>query len=606
MAQKRRQDGINIETSTAGWWGGADSGFLPWLILDTQYQWAVNVVNRGGVIQTRPGYKIALTVPSGRFQGLKIFKATKDGSTIGQAMAFAVDGKVYVTPFPLAQPSNWEQYRLKNIQFSPEAKKIYWAIGQKSTQTSSSGLITIVPTYSVLVMQDGTNKAGYYDGVVDAHSDETTGGIPIGTWMTFSGERLWVARDTILLAGDLSDPLAFKERTKIASDFKFNDTITGLANTIGDSRKANIVVFTNQDSDTILSSILDRNTWATTANFRSSLYPNLGCVAGDSIISHSGLLWWYASGGLVNSDSAAAGFLSSRIQYRDTELARSKRNFSDDLSNICSASFENYLLVSVPSGDTYNAHTWALDYAVANNLNREEPPSWQPIWTGIRPVQWTSGIISGRNRIFAASVDYAELGGSVNHIWEAFQSDRTDSYVTTDANNAQVLVQNPIYCEFETKPLGDGIDLKRFSFATADLVEVAGTVNLRVSVAGRNGGYHEISRKKIIANTSSSGVASSDVQAMSAAGVIFRPQNRRIRTEQAPRGVEAQNNIEAYEPNTTSKYHSLLFQWCGRMGLEQITMYTENAPEASVGACEKDETGVNVVTQDGQAFHFDS
>lgn len=603
--QQRRQTGVNLEKSTAGWWDGANSGFMAWLLPDTQYQWAVNIVNRGGYIQTRPGYRVRLTLPEGNLQGCIIFKPTKDGTTVGQSLVFAVDGKVYYSPFPLVQPANWEAFRLKNITFSPTAKQVYWAIGEKSVVTASGGTLQIVPTYSVLVMQDGTSQAAYYDGIINEHTDENKLGVPRGTWMTFSGSRLWVARNATVLASDLSDPLTFKERTTISSDFKFLGEITGLANTVGDNRRSNIVVFTGNDSSMLLSSVVDRNEWATTANFQTTLYPNLGCVSGRSITYHSGLLWWYADGGLVSSDSAAANFLSSRIQYKDIELARSKRNLSEDLSMICASSFENYLLVSVPSGDTLNAHTWALDYAVVNDIHRQGQPAWQPIWTGTRPVEWTSGVIDGSRRIFYASVDYQALGGSFNHIWEAFMPDRTDSYETTDAANTTVLVQNPIYCEFETKPLGDGNDFKRFDYAVMDLVEIGGEVNLKVSVAGTNGGYSEILHKKIIATISSEGVANQDVVQMADAGVTFRLQSRRLKTEMAERGSGAENNVESELPNTTSKYHSLLFQWCGRMGIEQVTFYTENMPETSVGTCEKDEDGLNIVTEDGTAFHFE-
>lgn len=610
--QSRKQSGVNLEKSVAGLWDGANSGLMPWLLPDTQYQWGVNVVNRGGFVQTRPGYKCVLTLPPGNLQGMRIFKPTKDGAVTDQCLVFAVDGKVYYSPFPLVQPSNWEQFRLKNIQFSPTARMVFWCNAEKSTTTSTIGLLSVIPTYAVLLMQDGVNQAAYWDGVINAHSDETKGGIPRGTWMTFSGERAWIARNAIVIASDLSDPLTYNERTKISSDFKFSGQVSAMANTVGDNRRSNIVVFTNNDSSMVLSSVLDRNTWADTLNFQTTLYPNLGCVAGRSIAYINGLLWWYADGGLVASDSAAANFLTSRISYKDVELARSKRNLSEDLSGICAGAFENYLLVSVPSGDRLNAHTWALDYAVANlttnafSTSHPEHASWQPLWTGIRPVEWATDLISGSRRIFTASVDYQELGGSFNHIWEAFQPEREDSFVTTDASGQSVLTKNRIYCELEIKPLGDGIDLKRFDFSILDLVEIGGDVDLKVSVAGSKGAYHEILKTKIIATTSSDGVANQDVVNMANAGVGFMLQSRRKRTEQAPRGVDAQNNVESDLPDTTSKYHSLLLQWCGRMGVEQITMYAEQLPEQSVGTCEKDETGLKVLTTDGQAFGFDS
>ena len=211
--QARSQSGVNNEKSAAGWWDGSHSGFIPFLLPDTMYQWGVNIVNRGGLIQTRPGYKIQLTLPVGQLQGIKIFTPTKDGATTGQCIVFAVAGKVYYAPFingALIQPANWETQRLKNITFSPTAKMVYWAICEKSTVVSSGGNLEIVPTYSVIVMQDGTSNAAYWDGIENGHLDENRQGTPRGTWMTFSGRRLWVARNATVLASDLVDPLKFQ------------------------------------------------------------------------------------------------------------------------------------------------------------------------------------------------------------------------------------------------------------------------------------------------------------------------------------------------------------------------------------------------------------
>lgn len=600
--------GATDEKAGAGWWDGMHSGFNPWLLLDTQYQYAVNVTNRGGYLYTRPGYRVRLTLPSGNLQGVKIFKPTKEGAVATQALVCAVDGNVYYVPFPLVQPTNWEQFKLKNIQFNPSAKNVYWEVTEKNVVASSTGTLSIVPTYSVLMMQDGITAAGYWDGVTNAHLDETKQETPRGTWMVWSGSRLWLARGSKMLAGDLGDPLSFKERVDAATlgDFTFTGEITGVARTIGDNRTSNIVVFTINNSEMLLTSITDREQWTKTTNFQTILYPDLGCVAGRSITNHAGLLWWFAPGGLVNSDSAAASFLSSRIRFRDVELARSKYNLSGDLSGICSASFENFLLCSTPSNDIYNSHTWAMDYAIANDIHREGQPAWAAVWKGTRPVEWANDIIDGSKRIFFASVDYQSLNGSFNHIWEAFMDDHTDSYETVDASNTRTLVQNKIYCEAEMKPLGDGLDYKRFRFLQADLINVGGEVNFKASVAGTRGAYHEIIHKKIIATIDNSGVSSEKLEQLLAQGTTLRLQSRRVTSEEAPYDERAQNNVESDFPDTKDKNFSILFQWCGRMGIEAYRIFTDKVSEKPVGACEDDETGVRCVTEDGQTFLFDN
>lgn len=587
---------------------------MSWLLPDTQYFWGVNVVCRGGIVQTRPGYRLRLTLPSGNLQGVRLFKPNKDGNTINDyCLVFAVDGKVYYCPYPFNQPSSWDNYRLKNIQFKATARNVYWANTEKTLQENEQGQLTIVPTYSVLVMQDGESPAAYWDGVTDGHLNEDAPDLqtPTGSWMAWAGNRLWVVRGRSIIASDLSDPLSFKERTSgpAAGDFLFDDQPTGLASVPGDNRQSNLIVFTNNTSFSLLASILNRDEWATTPNFQSVLYSNLGCISGRSIVSHSGLLWWFAQGGLVASDSVMANFLTSEIKYKDIEMANSKRNMAPDMSNICSASFENYLLVSVPSGDTLNAHTWVMDSASSGDISKEEPPAWNGIWTGIRPVEWVTDFINGQKRIFTASTDYQSLSdGSFNHIWEAFDPSRTDSYEIVDSNNTKTMMQNPIYCSFETKRLGDGMDFKRIRYSEADLVEIGGDVNLRISFGGTRGSYHEILRKKIIATLDGDNVDNDDVRELASRLGKFRVQSRRVIT-QDPSFTFSQNNDCSVESDFTpdrDKAFSLLFQWCGRMGIESVRMYQEVIPERVTGECEENETGINIVTEDGLSFHFDS
>jgi hypothetical protein len=596
--------GVMSEKASAGWWDGMHSGFNPWLLLDTQYQVGVNITNRGGYLYTRPGYRVRLTLPSGNLQGIKIFKPTKDGAVARQTIVFAVDGKVYYSPFPLTQPANWESFRLKNINFNASAKRIYWEIAEKNVIASSTGELSIIPTYSVLMMQDGITAAAFWDGVENRHLNENGANskeTPIGTWMVWSGSRLWLARGSKILAGDLGDPLTFDERIAptTSGDFTFSGEITGLARTIGDNRASNIVVFTLNDSAMLLTSITNRESWTSTQNFQTVLYPDLGCVAGKSIVNHAGLLWWVSPGGLVNTDSAAAAFLSSRIRYRDVEMARSKMNFAGDLSGICSASFENFLLVSTPSDDLLNAHTWAMDWAIANDIHREGQPAWSSIWKGTRPVEWANDNIDGAKRIFFGSIDYQELNGSFNHIWEAFMDDHTDSY-----EQAGALVQNKIYCEAEMKPLGDGLDMKRFRYLEADLVNIGGNVNFKASVAGTRGGYYTLMNRIIIATINNS-AGSNKLDTLLGQGVSLRLQSRRVRSKEAPFDERVQNNVESIFQNTKDKMFSILFQWCGRCGIESYRFYLENISEPAVGTCEGDETGVRVVTEDGQTFLFD-
>lgn len=291
-------------------------------------------------------------------------------------------------------------------------------------------------------------------------------------------------------------------------------------------------------------------------------------------------------------------------------MAQSKKNFAPDISNIACCSYGAYLMVSVPSGDVLNSHTMVLDYAIADEFSQDlAPPAWQGVWTGTRPVEWDTTAIDGSKQVFFASVDYQALEsgpypGSFNHIWQAFTPDRTDSYDLIDDSGAVTTVQNPIYCSFETKQYGDSMDLKKIKFAEIDLVEIGGEVNFHVNYAGSRGGYYNILTKKIIATIDPTGINNVALQQLftTVAGVP-RVQGRRIITSVATVDPTIVSVEDPYD-NTVDKTFSLYMQWCGRAGIESFRLYTEPQPERVTGLCEPDETGYNVLTQDGKSFQF--
>lgn len=597
-----------FEKPAAGFFLGLNSNKLPWLLLDSQYRWGVNIVNRGGIPQTRPGKAARLSLPPGdNLQGMIVFKTRKQGIASRPYCVAAVDGKVYAIPFTddlqLLQPANndYEPFRLPNIEFKPEAKNVYWAIGAQSLAENAGSGLSVIPTTRMLIMQDGESEAAYWDGEIGAHTPD----IPIGTWMKWSGNRLAVAVDNTVVIGDLVNPLSFQERLSglARGDFQFENEITGFANSTAEASQSNLLVFTDVDTTALATSRTDRETWVQ-SGFRTVVFPSVGCAAGRSISLHAGLLWWYSSGGLINSDAAAAAFLTSQLRYRDIEMAKSKRNFAPDISTIASASFENYLLMSVPNGDTLNSQTMVLDYSVADELNGEAPPAWNSVWTGTRPVEWSTITFNGQKRIFFASVDYQELDGSFNRVWEAFQPERADSHETVDADGVRVRQYTPIYCEFESKQYGDGMDLKRFRFAEADLIEMLGDVHLKISYAGTTGGYREVfdQKYKITDNRTDN----EQIQAVFDKYGVFLPQGRRATTQDAEvlSKQEPCSSVETRNTPNVSRAFSFLFQWCGRMGIDAFRMFTAPEPEKSGGGCPQDESGINVLLENGRSIHL--
>jgi hypothetical protein len=511
-------------------------------------------------------------------------------------------------PYPLNPVEDWEQYKLPNIRFNPDAEIVYFEVGEKSANQTTEGNLTRVPSYRVLVMQDGETAAAFWDGEENRHLDQGVGETPIGTWMKSAGNRLWVGKDNAVLAGDLADPLSFRERVDGLGrgDFRFSDTITGMAIFLSDNRQSDLMVFTENETSILKSSILDREAWETTVGFQSILYPNIGCVSGRSITSHSGLLWWYSNGGLVSSDSATTSFLTSQIRYRDVEMARSKVNFSDKINMIAGGSFESYLLMSVPSGDELNSQTMLLDFSIADELLETTPPAWQGVWTGIRPVEWQSDTYLGVRRMFCVSTDYQAIAGetSKNHLWEAFRPERYDSYYQKNLQGGYDLKKNRIYCSVETKTVGDGLDIKTFKYAELDLIEIGDHVNLKVSYYGTRGVYRDIQTKEIEATLDPTRFRSTVLNELFKQETVFRPQTRRIRTQEEINRMDLSDNIQSPLMFNQDKAFGIQVQWCGQMAIESCRIYVDIVEERPNGKVEENESGIKVFLLDGSQYEL--
>jgi len=154
-----------LKKVSTGWIQGVNSVRNPWSLPENQFKWGVNVTVRGGIVQTRPGHKMQLSLPAGNFQGGVLFSSNKqkeaaltqdrdgvitttpakifdvDGSGVVASelsyMVFAVNGNVYFSPFPLVQPSNWEDFRLKNISMSPDVDQFVFALATRSANLST-------------------------------------------------------------------------------------------------------------------------------------------------------------------------------------------------------------------------------------------------------------------------------------------------------------------------------------------------------------------------------------------------------------------------------------------------------------------------------------
>jgi hypothetical protein len=615
------------EKTTAGWIHGINSVRNPWALPEDQLKWGVNVSIRGGIAQTRPGFNMRLSLPAGNFQGGILFSANKqyessqtitvgNTTTVSSAtiynydgssstaeelsyIVFAVSGKVYFAPFPLTQPKSWQSFQLDNISLDSNVDQCVFALGTKSATLSVGGDVSINPAHRIVIIQDGINSPAFWDG-----SDSVGGqssNIPVGTWMSFSGERLWIASKNIVLASDLGDPLSWTERvTGIGrGDFSFPRPITGMISYVGQNTDTRLVVFTDRATYSLASGILDRTQWPSTQNFQNTLFPTVGCVAGKSIAFQAGQMWWYSQGGLVAADVAAASYLSSQVLYKDVEMARAKLYMAPDPSKITATAFENYLLYSIPYLEPVNSATMVLDYAAASEWSQQKVPAWCGVWTGIRPIEWTTGFVDSQPRCFAFSVDYAATAdGSYNSLWEPFSQDRVDTYLDIQQDGSSLSRHNRIYCQMETALLGDGMDYKQFAYAELDCTQIGGTVDVKVSFRGSKGSYQSILSSRLLAVTDDYQWKDTPYAEQVASYGFLSTQSRRLITESFQRNSYS-TTCESKLTTDIDKAHSILVEWCGEFGLEIIRVFQDPWSEKSIGTPNYTETVSCVVAQDG-------
>lgn len=552
---------------------GANSYISPAKLQAGTYVAGMNVMCRGGIVQTRPGSRSLVQLPLGNLQGVTFFQPT---SGLPSLVA-AVDGKVYTCPYPF---NAYKQ--IDGIQFSPYSKYIAWASCVQSTYTNDAGEIKVLETpANVLLMADGVTKSAYWDGSTGRHLNPLDNETPVGLWMVWSNNRLWISRDSQVFASDIGNPLSFTEGTYLNEGraFYLPGKCTGIAETVD---RLGILCFTNNSGDFIKSSIQNRTQWLNTEQFQQTILPDVGCVAPRSIVQQYGLLWWYSANGLINQDAAQKTYITSRIDIQDNEMYESKYTMSYDLSGIAGGTYENFLLQAVPSGDKWNTRVHVLDQAQFST----EVSGWPGYWTGWRPVEFTSGVIGSQKRIFCVSVDY---DGS-NRIWEMFRSDKTDNGI-------------PITCFVATRlNLFENRDYKQFRYLELELTNLSGPVAITAGIRGTRGAFQKVLSKDIAAGQGQVYYESLyGYDSNQFAG--SRTQNRIIRSIDSSNASECNAGcVESRILGLVDKGFSAVVAWSGIAGIAAYRIFSQSVPQAYQGNCESDEDGPNVVTPEGCAI----
>lgn len=561
---------------------GMNSLFDPAQLDPGFFAQSMNTLNRGGVVQCRPGYRCLFALPTGRIQAVLLFRPKQSPEQI----IAVVDGRVYVSNLP------FDSYRrLDNVLLSETADRVHWVITEKSVERNADGSLTVVEPRSILIMQDGVSAPVFFDGSESGHLRNTNpiqnSQTPIGGPMAWVGDRLWVARDSKVFASDIADPLSFTEETYLGGNpfFILSEEVTGMAVTPG-LEVQQLLVFTANSTTLFQANIRSRDEWPNTPNFQRLVLPNVGCRAPKSIHAHYGLLWWFSSFGMTSFDAASLSQQTSRLPYVDNEMGNSKGYLRGDLSGVAVTSYENYLLVSVPYGDTYNRHTWVLDNSVADTLSGRAPVAWNTYWTGTRPVEWAVGSVQKVERAFYGSTDY----DGINRVWEAFLPERKDEGC-------------PITWTLETRgyfsktPLQD----KEFRYADIFLTELQGDFDVAVFWAGASrGAYKRVMTKRIKATEG--GMRFDHELSFDEDVFSFKKQSRRVRTADArtlPDSTDSSCGVEYFRRETLDDAFQLFIVGSGPGAVRGIRMFFDPINDDLSGKCEGDEAEENAVRFDG-------
>ena len=565
---------------------GMDSYTLPSRLLPGEYVSSMNTINRGGLIQTRPGSVSLTDLPAGNLQGCKFF-IPKSGIP---CVVSAISGKLYVSTFPFTD----EPKLIPNIQFAESSRFIAWAVCTKFTEYdySTGELVYLDDPHSVLIIQDGATRAAYYDGVNSGHLNPTkTFGptplegydqTPIGLWMAWSGNRLWVSRGSQIFASDIGDPLTFTEAKYLneGRSFYLPGNCTGIAET---ADRQGIVCFTQSTGTFLQSSIQNRTTWLSTPGFQQEILPGIGCVSARSIVQQYGLLWWHSAYGLVSQDGALNSKISSRMDVADNEMFQSKFNMAYDMSGICGAKIENFILHGVPYGDRVNTRVHVMDIAPFEGNAK----TWPSFWTGWNPVEFANAVVYGKERVFTASADK----DGVNRLWELFKAEKTDNGtpITSYVATRQHFFQNR--------------DYKKFSYVELELAEVSGDTAMMVAVAGTRGAYQKIMEKDLSATNGQVYYGSEyGFEANLISG--SRNQTRIIKTIEDPDTSECNSScVESDISGFIDKAFSVMIAWSGIAGISAYRIFARGEPTNHEGICEENETGQwRLINEDGCGY----
>jgi hypothetical protein len=592
---------------------GVDSLLYPTDLAQGTYAWGVNIINRGGVVQTRPGKRRVKSFSGHKGQGLNWCRTVDDKNYL----MVAVDGHVYWSLFPFTV---WTQ--MAKVSLSPNVDRIYFCNALQAIYFDSGNAIVLLPEpHNIVIMQDGVSTPCYWDatdqsnGKIDVNyvTGSPKSPMPIGTAMVWQDNRLWLAVNNLVYASDFLYPQSFTENNFLAEStgFRFPRTVVNMI----PSPQQGVLVLTDSSIHSLQSFIIDRTQWQTTKDFQQDVNLEVGLVAPWAITYLHGMPWILTARGIISYDRAQNLNLSSVLFTMDGEMQRSKNLLAPDISKACMGVWENVLMIAMPASCVQNRHIWIMDAGIAEKLNNQAGACWTGIWTGTYPIQFVSPIVNGTQHNYALTYSSGFL--SLNQGDSPSPQPETDlppqayihlfeNYIPNQIDDSET----DIHCSFETRAFTlQSDDYYRFVFAEFMLVNLQGVVPIQAYVTGLAGNYQPLFSTTLRADIGPWGNPSKDtVLYYVALGKTtefqnYRRQVRHLRTSEyiVHESDDQAACTEIMRFDGVDKAFQLMIQWQGRLGIRQIKFFYDRQLQSPQGICPVDESATPHITVEATA-----
>lgn len=448
---------------------GMDAGRNPSLIEKDQCANSENMIFRGGVPKTRPGFdnvSISYGEIGGHYDTNGFFVSMTTGdesSTVFYQGMF--QGAVYYSPGGGKPECIMAMIGGRLFRLTPQFGVMAGTVTDMDVQEIALDKINfptnprayLVQADRFCVIQDGQSKPIIYDGVVARRATDTE--VPVGTIMAYGMGRLVVTvndnREIVFsdLYGsneDANDPgaavLSFTETTFLneggtASISFALGRISGLHfvpqqdSSVGDGE---LLAFSEGGISTFQLA-LPREEWKQSKFQRVVLY-NVGARGDRAVVSINEDVWFRSNDGWRSYRQARAEQAGWGHLPMSTEVRTWTDNDTPQWLDYGSAiKFDNRLICTCTpqpnSWRVFHNGLLSLDFDVLSSFGQASKPAWDGHWTRLRTQQLVQGSFAGVHRAYA-------LGLTLTDNEETEQPDFIVREITKDG-----------YRDFEGEPI---------------------------------------------------------------------------------------------------------------------------------------------------------